>query len=80
MRVHATAEAHGIESVETANNAAEQQRIEIYRDLSSGVMFGLAARELAGKLESIEHLNISPDMFGTMLQDLIGAGTKKLEA
>jgi hypothetical protein len=39
----------------------------IYRDLSSHVLMGLAARELAGKLTKIEHLNVTPDLLATVL-------------
>ncbi len=27
---------------------------------------GLAAREFAGKIETIEHLNLTPDLIGTL--------------
>jgi len=43
-------------------------------------MMGLAAQELAGKLRRIDHLNLTPDMFGPMLADLMRAGTDRLEA
>lgn len=76
----AKAKAVGLRLVEAANNEAEQARIEIYRDLAPAVLIGLAAQELAGKLEHIEHLNLSPDVLGPMLQSLMAAGTKKLDA
>jgi hypothetical protein len=41
---------------------------------------GLAAREFAGKIETIEHLNLTPDLLGTVLTDLLAAGTRHLEA
>lgn len=77
-RLEAAAEADGITQVEAARVGAERERLAIYRDLPSHVLLGLAARELAGKLESIEHLNISPDMLGPMLQRLIRASTDRL--
>ena len=58
---------------------AERERMDIYADLPTHVLIGLAAQELAGKLEKIEHLNISPEMLGPILQRLIKAGTKHLE-
>jgi hypothetical protein len=51
----------------------------IYRDLPASVLVGLAARELAGKLETIEHLNLTPDVLSPLLSHLINAGTNRLE-
>ena len=79
-RLGAEAKADGIRVVEAATNEAEAARIEIYEDLAPTVLLGLAAQELAGKLERIDHLNVSPDGFGALLQSLVAAGTKKLEA
>ena len=79
-KLGAAAKGEGISLVETAHNRAEQQRIEIYRDLPTQVLMGMAARELAGKLERIDHLNLSPDGLGALLQNLMTAGTNKLEA
>lgn len=78
VRIAAAAEAENIRVVEEARVLAERQRMDIYAELPANVMMGLAARELATKLQRIEHLNIGPDMFGPMLQDLVTAGTKKL--
>jgi len=38
----------------------------------------LAAREFAGKIETIEHLNLTPDLLGSLLANLAEAGTKRL--
>ncbi len=78
-RITSAAEADSLTAVETARVSAERERIQIYRDLPASVMMGLAARELAGKLETIEHLNVSPELLGPMLTQLIRAGTEKLE-
>ena len=48
--------------------------------LSRGVPAGLAARELAGKLHSIEHLNVTPELFGPLVTELLQAGTARLRA
>jgi len=79
-RVQAQAEADGIALLEEAKVHAEKARMEIYESLPTHVMMGLAAREFAGKLERIDHLNLSPELFGPMLTDLIEAGTRRLEA
>ena len=41
----------------------------IYRDLPPAVLLGLAARELAGKLDTIEHLNVTPDLLAGVLRE-----------
>ncbi|GJE43262.1 SPFH domain-containing protein [Methylobacterium soli] len=66
-QVEATAEAERIRLVEGARADAEQRRVETYRDLPPAILLGLAARELAGKLETIEHLNVTPDLLATVL-------------
>ncbi len=78
-KLGAEAKAGGIRVVEAARAEAEEARIGIYRDLPSQVMMGLAARELAGKLERIDHLNLGSDGLGALLQNLVTAGTRKLE-
>ena len=51
QQVEATAEAARIRTVEGAKAEAEQAHIAIYRDLQPAVLLGLAARDLAGKLD-----------------------------
>ena len=79
-RIGADAEAAAIKVVENERNTAEADRIAVYRDLAPAVLMGLAAREFAGKIETIEHLNLTPDLLGTVLTDLLAAGTRRLEA
>lgn len=67
QQVEAAAEAGRIRTVEGANAEAEQERIAIYRDLPPAVLLGLAARELAGKLDTIEHLNVTPDLLASIV-------------
>lgn len=78
-RIHAEAKAQSHRLVETARVDSERERMGIYRDLPTSVMLGLAAQELAGKLHTIEHLNITPDMLGPQLLSLLEAGTRHLE-
>lgn len=75
QQVEAAAEAERIRTVESARAEAEQARMAIYRDLPPGVMLGLAARELAGKLDTIEHLNVTPDLLATVLGEFRRAPT-----
>ena len=62
QQIEAEAEAERIRAVESAKAEAEQAHITVYRDLPPAVLLGLAARELAGKLDTIEHLNVTPDL------------------
>ena len=79
LRLQSEAEAERVRAVEGASVALEQQRMEIYRELPAPVLLGLAARALAEKLDHIEHLNVSPDLVGSALTNLLRAGTAKLE-
>jgi len=78
-RIDAEAEAGSIGMIEQARVSGERERMDIYADLRPSVLAGLAARELAGKLHTIEHLNVSPELFGPSLLRLLSAGTTHLE-
>ncbi len=78
-RLTSQAEAEGIDAIEKARVGAERERIGIYRDLPARVLLGLAAREFAGKLERIDHLNLTPDLISNLLGDLMQAGTDALK-
>lgn len=73
-RAESSARADGIRAVEEASIVAERERMEIYAGLEPKVMLGLAAREFAGKLERIEHLNVGPDMLSQLFSDFLEAG------
>lgn len=66
-QIEAQAEADRIRTVEGAKADAERQQIAIYRDLPPSILLGLAAQQLAGKLETIEHVTITPDLLATVL-------------
>jgi len=78
-RVHGEAEADRLRQVEGAKVELEKGRMELYRNVPPAVLLSLAARSLAGKLRRIDHLNLSPELLGPMLLDLVGAGTRRLE-
>lgn len=78
-RIAAAAEAEAVRAVEGERNALELERVAAYRDLPAAVLLGLAAREFAAKIETIEHLNLTPDLLGTLLADLARAGTRRLD-
>jgi regulator of protease activity HflC (stomatin/prohibitin superfamily) len=78
-KLNAETQADGIKVLELARVNAERERMAIYRELPSAALLGLAARELAGKLQHIEHLNITPDMLSTFVERALTAanGVKK---
>jgi hypothetical protein len=78
-RIAADAQAGNIAVVERARVTAERERMDIFRDLPSSVLMGLAARELAGKLQKIEHLNLGPEVLGPLLQRVLTAQANTLE-
>lgn len=71
-KIGADAEADRIRVIEQAKADMEKSRVSIYSDLPSGVMLGLAAREFAGNLKGIEHLNVTPDLLSALLGDALG--------
>jgi hypothetical protein len=79
-RVRGDAEADSLRKVEGVRVDLERERMELYRNVPPPVLLGLAAQILAGKLERIDHLNVTPELIGPMLLDLLGAGTRRLEA
>ena len=76
--VDAHSESESIALVEQSRVNAERARVAIYRDLPQGVLLGLAAQSLAENLPSIDHLNVSPELLGPMLSQLVSAGTDRL--
>jgi regulator of protease activity HflC (stomatin/prohibitin superfamily) len=78
-RIQAEAQAQGIRLVEDAKVVGERARMDIYRDLPSAALMGLAACELAGNLQRIEHLSLAPDLLGPLLTRLAHAGAARLE-
>ena len=78
-RIKSESDARAIRLLDDAKVVGEREKMEIYKTLPPTVMAGLAARELAGKLQSIEHLNISPELLGPSLLRLMKAGTSHLE-
>jgi regulator of protease activity HflC (stomatin/prohibitin superfamily) len=79
-RVLGDAEADSLRAVEGARVDLEKARMELYREVPPKVLLGLAAQILAGKLEHIDHLNVTPEMIGPLLADLLSAGTRRLES
>ncbi|MGB5718591.1 MAG: hypothetical protein WBN81_16035, partial [Gammaproteobacteria bacterium] len=78
IRVEGNANAERIEAMGLAEAAGVKERMSVYETLPASVVLALAVQEIAGKLHTIEHLNITPDVLQTNLADLFQAGAKKL--
>jgi hypothetical protein len=79
IRAEGLAEAERTEAIGLANAAGEKERMSIYETLPANVVMALAIQEIAGKLKTIEHINITPDVLQTNLADLFQAGASKLQ-
>jgi len=79
IRSEGLAEAERTEAIGLANAAGEKERLSIYQTLPANVVMALAIQEIAGKLKTIEHINITPDILQTNLADLFQAGASKLQ-
>lgn len=53
-----------------ADAEGEARRVAVWENVPSRVLLGLAAMELAGKLDTIDHVNITPDLLNLVMQRL----------
>jgi regulator of protease activity HflC (stomatin/prohibitin superfamily) len=67
QQIEAEGEAGRIRAIGAAKAEADGAQIAVYRDLPPAVLMGLAARELAGKLDTIEHINVTPDLLASLI-------------
>ncbi|MBM3999012.1 MAG: band 7 protein [Planctomycetes bacterium] len=79
-RVDSHARAEAIQAVETARVAAERDRMEIYRGLPPAALWGLSARELAGNLKRIDHLNLGGDAMTPLLTQWLQSSSRYFES
>lgn len=79
IRLEGAAEAEKLEAIGLAQAAGEKERMSVYDTLPANVVFALALQEFAGKIQKIEHINITPDVLSTNLADLFAAGAQKLQ-
>ena len=80
VQLAAEAEASRIRQTLLAKAEGEAARLALYRDLPQSVIVALAAQSFAEKLNKIEHLNVSPELLGPLLGDLVRTGTGRLAA
>jgi len=78
LRVEGLAKADTLRATGLARVDAEERLLELQGKLPPPLVFALAAKELAGNLKTIEHLNVTPDLLGSTLTDFLEAGRRKL--
>lgn len=76
-RIAGEAQAANIRVIDQARADMERARVQAYAGQPAAVVFGLAVQELAGKIKSVEHLNVTPEMFSTLLGDALEKSAKK---
>jgi hypothetical protein len=70
-RVRAEGEAQARALLAAADAAAEERRVATFREAPPAILWGFALRELAQRLEKIEHLNLTPDLIGDLVKRLV---------
>lgn len=75
-RLEGMAEAETLRAIGEAKAAGEQKRLDAYRELPQMAVLALAVQELATQLK-IEHLTVTPDMFGALLEKVAKLGMTK---
>lgn len=68
--IAAEAEATRVRAVEQAEAEAERARLDAMNALAADKLWALAARDLAGKLDKIEGVTVTPDMLGGLLKQV----------
>ena len=69
-KIASETEVANLRALDAAKADGERARVDVYRDLPSDILLGLSLREVAGRLPSIEHLTLSPDLLGPALARL----------
>jgi len=70
-QVRAEGDAGAARLLAQATAEGEARRVEVWQKASGRVLLGLALQEFAGKIDHIQHLNLSPSLFGQAFQQLL---------
>jgi regulator of protease activity HflC (stomatin/prohibitin superfamily) len=71
VAVRAGGEAEAKRLVAIAVGEAEARRVALWREVPGKVALGLALQGFAEKIQNIQHLNLSPDLLGSSLQQFL---------
>ena len=75
IKQRAVADAEAKRAIGQAEADSEAARAAAWKDLPSKVLLGLAALEFARKVQSIDHLNFSPNMLSDLLGEFLEGKT-----
>ncbi len=75
--IEAEAESSRIRAVEQAQADMERARMDVVGAMPSEVLFALAAREFASKLQRIDNMTISPDMLAGIMSQIRAIAAKE---
>jgi regulator of protease activity HflC (stomatin/prohibitin superfamily) len=67
----AAANAKSAKLMADAKAEGDRMRVEVWQTASGKVLVGLALQELAGRIDKIEHLSITPDIFAAAFKNLL---------
>jgi len=70
-RVRADGEATATRMIDEAKAHGEKMRVDVWKKASGRVLLGLALQDFARKIEQIQHLNLSPSLFGQAFEQLL---------
>jgi regulator of protease activity HflC (stomatin/prohibitin superfamily) len=69
VRAEGDAAAKGV--LHEVDLVAEQRRVGMYKDAPPAIAYALAIQELAGKIQTIQHLNVTPDLLGSSFESFL---------
>ncbi len=70
-RIRAEGEAEAKQLVLAAEDASEERRVLIWKDMPAAVVAALGLKSLAGNVQTIQNLTVTPDMLSTAIQQLV---------
>jgi regulator of protease activity HflC (stomatin/prohibitin superfamily) len=78
--IDTTSKANAVKQIEGERLVIEKERVAAYGALAPAALAAMAAREFAGRIQKIEHVNLSADALTPFLSDLAAAGARRLDA
>ncbi len=73
----AEGEAEATRLRDRATAEGEAQKVAVWSQASGKVLFGLALQEFAGHIDNIQHLSLTPELFGDGLRQLLLSEAEK---
>lgn len=71
VRIRAAAETEARRMLLEVETEAEARRVDLWKEAPPAVILGLAMQQFANKVAKIEHLNLTPDLLGDVLEHFL---------